>query len=69
MAHINMHGIESVPALALTSEDARPLWVHHSLPWIELRYSMAATRLRRTFQYPTDDDDIPKDLDEEGDYT
>lgn len=30
---------------------------------------MAATRLRRTFQYPADDDDIPKDLDEEGDYS
>ena len=28
---------------------------------------MAATRLRRTFKYPEDnDDDIPKDLDEEG---
>ena len=30
---------------------------------------MAATRLRRTFKYPADDDDIPKDLDEEGDYS
>lgn len=30
---------------------------------------MATTRLRRTFQYPVDDDDIPKDLDEEGDYS
>ena len=29
-------------------------------------YGMAATRLRKTFHYPADDDDIPKDLDEEG---
>lgn len=28
-------------------------------------YNMATTRLRKTFRYPTDDDDIPKDLDEE----
>lgn len=33
-----MHGIESTLALALVSEDARPLWIHHSFPWIELRY-------------------------------
>lgn len=36
----------------------------------KLLCSMAATRLRKTFQYPADnsddDDDIPKDLDEEG---
>lgn len=33
-----MHGTESILALALISEDARPLWIHDSFPWIELRY-------------------------------
>ena len=35
----------------------------------QLLQKMAATRLRKTFQYPvdnSDDDDTPKDLDEEG---
>ncbi len=33
---------------------------------IDILHTMAATRLRKTFQYPADDDDLPKDLDEEG---
>ena len=35
-------------------------------------HNMVATRLRKTFRYPadnSDDDDVPKDLDEEGYYS
>ena len=37
--------------------------------FFQLRFMMAATRLRKTFNYPADDsdgDDTPGDLDEEG---
>ena len=47
----------------------------HSCEWLrklsQAQRNMAATRLRKTFQYPTDnsdDDDTPKDLDDEGCY-
>lgn len=47
----------------------RRRFMRPSASLIEQRLFHMATRLRKTFQYPgeySDDDDIPKDMDEEG---